>query len=580
METRNCQNCKKDFTIDPDDFSFYQKMAVPPPTFCPECRLIRRLARRNERVFHRRACEKCGKAGISIFAEDAGIHVYCAPCWWGDSWDATLYAVDYDPSKPFLAQLCDLFHTVPMMALYGIYTTLVNSDYTNMAGWLKNCYMVTYSDYGENLIYGSFVNYSKDSVDNLMGKQLELCYETINCNQCYNTFFSVDCVSCTNVWFSKNCVGCSNCFGCVNIQKKNYYIYNVPYSKEEYEAKMKEIFPLTQAKISLVKEKAQELWKQFPQKFMHGIRTIDSSGDYITDTKNAKNCFIGFNIEDSRYCSFVTGKMTDTYDFVNFGANSSLMYEVLQGGDQSSNLKMSHWTITDCFNIEYGLFLNNCKDCFGCVGLKKKQYCILNKQYTKEEYFALRSKIMAEMDSHPYIDAKGREYKYGEFFPIEQSPFAYNDSTAQEFFPLTKEEALAKGYPWREPDARNYAITMQSLDLPQAIEDTPTTITSEIIGCEHGGKCTEQCTTAFKIVPEELAFYKRLNLPIPHLCPNCRHHQRLQFRNPMKLWHRQCMCEVTGHGHEARCSNEFETSYAPDRDEVVYCEGCYQKEVM
>jgi RNA polymerase subunit RPABC4/transcription elongation factor Spt4 len=38
METKNCQNCKKDFNIEPDDFSFYEKMKVPVPTWCPECR--------------------------------------------------------------------------------------------------------------------------------------------------------------------------------------------------------------------------------------------------------------------------------------------------------------------------------------------------------------------------------------------------------------------------------------------------------------------------------------------------------------------------------------------------------------
>lgn len=32
-ETKICQNCKKDFTIDPEDFKFYEKIKVPSPTF-------------------------------------------------------------------------------------------------------------------------------------------------------------------------------------------------------------------------------------------------------------------------------------------------------------------------------------------------------------------------------------------------------------------------------------------------------------------------------------------------------------------------------------------------------------------
>jgi hypothetical protein len=35
---------------------------------------------------------------------------------------------------------------------------------------------------------------------------------------------------------------------------------------------------------------------------------------------------VGFNIEDSKFCSFVTGKMTDTYDFVNFKGKLFFMF--------------------------------------------------------------------------------------------------------------------------------------------------------------------------------------------------------------------------------------------------------------
>ena len=82
-----------------------------------------------------------------------------------------------------------------------------------------------------------------------------------------------------------------------------------------------------------------------------------------------------------------------------------------------------------------------------------------------------------------------------------------------------------------------------------------------------------------------------MNLPLPRLCPNCRHYQRIKQRNPLKLWKRQCQCagqksengiyqNTIKHSHENQpCPNEFETSYSPDRKEIVYCEKCYQAEV-
>lgn len=101
-QTKNCQNCKKDFTIEPEDFSFYEKIKVPPPTFCPECRMVRRLAFGNAWGVHFRNCDKCGDKTLTMYSKENQIKVYCDPCWWADSWDGTEYGVDYDPDINFL----------------------------------------------------------------------------------------------------------------------------------------------------------------------------------------------------------------------------------------------------------------------------------------------------------------------------------------------------------------------------------------------------------------------------------------------------------------------------------------------
>lgn len=262
--------------------------------------------------------------------------------------------------------------------------------------------------------------------------------------------------------------------------------------------------------------------------------------------------------------------MNSVYDTYAIGFNIENSYEILVGGDGTYNSAFSTY-IPNCYNVKYSSSLNNCHDCFGCIGLRNKQYCILNKQYTKEQYEELIPKIIKHMNDMPYIDSKGRIYKYGEFFPSELSPFAYNETIAQEYFPLNKEQAMEQGYKWRETEERNYNIDMRTNDIPDSIKDIPNDIASKIIECAHGGNCNQQCTEAFKIIPEEFEFYKRMDLPIPRLCPNCRHYERLAERNPLKLWHRKCM--------KPGCTNEFETSYAPDRPEIIYCEKCYQQEV-
>ena len=180
-------------------------------------------------------------------------------------------------------------------------------------------------------------------------------------------------------------------------------------------------------------------------------------------------------------------------------------------------------------------------------------------------------KIKKHMNKMPYVDKQGLTYKYGEFFPIEFSPFGYNTTTAQEFFSLTKKEITEKKYLWKEMENKDYKIDILPENLPDTVDVVEETILTKVIGCEHKGLCNETCMTAFKIVSEELKFYKRMNLPLPRLCSNCRHYQRSKFRNGMKLFKRKCM--------KKGCQNEFETSYAPDRSEIVYCEKCYQQEV-
>ncbi len=188
------------------------------------------------------------------------------------------------------------------------------------------------------------------------------------------------------------------------------------------------------------------------------------------------------------------------------------------------------------------------------------------------------------MNDMPYIDKEGRVYKYGEFFPSGLSPFCYNETIAQEYFPLNKEEALNQGYKWKEKEERSYNIDIKNEEIPNNIKDLKDeSIINKVIECNHKGSCNEQCTEAFKIIPSELQFYQRMNLPLPRLCPNCRHYARLKQRNPLRLWRRKCMCDKTNHqNHLSKdnpCSEEFETSYAPDRPEIIYCEKCYQQEV-
>ncbi len=74
----------------------------------------------------------------------------------------------------------------------------------------------------------------------------------------------------------------------------------------------------------------------------------------------------------------------------------------------------------------------SCHDCFGCVGLRNQKYCVGNIPYSVAEY----EKKCDEMIEH--MMASG---EWGEFFPASISPFGYNESVANEYYPLAEDRA-------------------------------------------------------------------------------------------------------------------------------------------
>ena len=117
-EERVCQNCKQYFVIEPEDFSFYEKIKVPPPTWCPECRFQRRLQFRNNRVFYKRECALCKEPLLTIYNNERPYTVYCRNCWLSDKWDPLSFGRGYDFSIPFFHQFRSLQAKVPRVNLF------------------------------------------------------------------------------------------------------------------------------------------------------------------------------------------------------------------------------------------------------------------------------------------------------------------------------------------------------------------------------------------------------------------------------------------------------------------------------
>jgi hypothetical protein len=551
-ETKTCQNCKQSFIIEPDDFSFYEKMKVPPPAICPDCRFRQRALFRNERTLYHRTCGLCGKKIISAYHPKSPYVVYCVPCFTSDNWDRLSFFLDFDFKKPFFDQLGVLFKKVPKQALYITHgPTNVNSEYINYAGpYIKNSYLVFNSGEGEDVFYSRGIRHCKYSGDLYFATFLENAYECINCHHSSGLSYGQNVTSTVDSLYMLNCSGCTNCFSCVNVRNKKHCFFNEQLAKEEYEKRVKEIRG-SYAKTKEAEERFGSFALKFPRRENQNLKAVNCVGDYLTESKNTRYSFEAGECEDCRY-AFFSKNMKDSYDTTGYGYQSELLLSTAAVGYSSRVIGSA--LVSVCRDVEYSFGLESCNNCIGCDGLKNAEFCVLNKRYSEEEYRKIRTHIVEELMWSGV---------YGLSLPPQVSSFAYNETIGQDNLPLSREEALAQGLGWQDDiQATKGQETMPLEKIPDHINDATPSIVNEIFACE-------ECERNYRIIPAELALYKRLVVPLPRKCFNCRYMNRIKMRGPFTLYDRKC----------GNCGKSIRTNFAPDRPEIVYCEQCYQAEV-
>lgn len=555
---KQCKQCGAQFTIPQEDLNFYSRLAIrtadgkiemPPPNFCFACRHQRRLAFRNEMNLYHRKCDKTGKQVISMYSPDKPYKIYDQAVWWSDDWDVKEYGMEFDFSRPFFDQYKELQLQVPRMSLNNI--NAENSEYCNLALGNKNSYLIFTADHNEDSAYLRFADrnyrcfdcdYTYDSTD---------CYDCMDIKKCNGCFYSHKCINSSGLFMCYNMIGSHDCIGCANLRNKQYYIFNESYDREEYEEKRKELALDSYTGFVAFKKQYAEFLAKQPRKYLEIVNCENSLGDYLSNCKNAYQCYNCIGLEDCRYMiNCYDAKDCYDWDFVAY--KSELCHDM---GSSAYNMINCHFC-NGCWendtNLYYCELCLNTKDCFGCISLRHKQYCILNKQYSREEYEKLLPRVIEHMV---------KTGEWGEFFPMELSTYAYNETVASEYFPLSKEKLDELGWRFHEDEGEKI-YKWPKIELPDRSADAREELCKEILVCESSGK-------SYKLISNELKFCKMKGLALPRISPRERHKMRMALRNPWPLWERKC----------DKCAAALRTTYAPDRPEPVYCEKCYKEEV-
>ncbi len=511
IERRTCAVSWTEFPIYSSDDAFYAKISptfdgkkfpIPRPTLCPEERQRRRLLFRNERKLYKRKCDATWESIVSIYSPDKAYTVYHKDYWWSDNRDWTEYWVVFDATKSFLWQFKDFYAKVPRCSLSLMKNE--NTEYGNDVEQAKNCYMIFNCWDIEDSYYASAVGpQCRDVVDSYWVNYSDIVYEGVYLVRCHNVFFSSYCNDCSFCSYCVDCQSCQNCYDCHGLLNKQYCINNIQYTAETYQD-------------ALASYKIQDT--QRGCKVDRIVRSQKVYGNNMIDSWECMFCYWMVGCHDCKYTT--DGLNFDTAsDTTNCGTESTHVYESIwtyfvtySWFTIGCNGLSRSWYCIDCFS---------CNDCFWCIGLRNKSYCIFNKQYTKEDY---------EKEVAMIINTMQKTWERWVFFDPALSSFGYNETVADEYMPLDVASAKQKWYLWLDsnydPAIPPTSKVIYGRDYDDAGREdllNDDKICNCIFICEESGR-------PFRVIAQEVAFYKKHKLQIPTLHPDVRHLKRIEKR--------------------------------------------------
>ena len=547
--------CENTFDIVDEDIDFLKFFSVPAPKYCPTCRRIRRFGYMNTSQLFKRGCDAPGHGEqmISSIPAECPFDVVDFHYYASDEFDPFSFGAEYQSGASGLDQIFELRKKVPVPSMLNRDSSCVNSEYSMGGRNAKNCYFTSGCYAVEDAWYSALVNKSREIMDSRAIRDCDTVYQSLageHLYKCAYTYFSKDCTDSTLMF---DCRNCSNCFGGVNLRNKRYVIFNEQKTKEEYEAFMAENTPMSYKAFLEYQKKFWALVMSLPVNASRNSSVENVSGVLNESSRNL------FDVTDSRKAEHVRhsdGALGhhDSMDIL-FSGGSERLYQACNIGSSSSNVKFSISSkfTTDC---EFVFNSKNISNCFMCIALENKSYCILNKQYSEEEYWPLVDKIKTEMLERG---------EYGEFLDMKFSPQAYNFSLGMLNFPLDEQTALNLGaFFGKEPETSTSGIeTILAQDLPDTIDEVDDSILQKAIICEISGR-------PFRIIATELAFYRKMKLPLPHIYPS----KRMEEHHKLS---------PTGIQHDATCASckkAIKSVFPRAEPYILYCESCFGKEVI
>jgi hypothetical protein len=559
-----CRLCQNEFLVSPLQRQLYaeiglrlgdQLFSFPEPSICPSCRRRQKLAFRTDRHLFKRRCDYSQREILSQYSPDRTHKVWANEYFSNrDLWDPADYAKEYDPGRSFFEQWRELYVSLPHPALQ-FFPGNENCDYCNGIYSSKNSYLCFMGDFLNSCAYCYYSGTLTDCIECSCSLTSELCYRLIACADCYNCDFLYRSVRCSDSGLLRHCEDCTYCFECVNLSHKRYCIRNQQLSsKQEYEAALERIRPRSRSAWHSRLVEFEAWSKQFPLRGVQNKNCEDCSGHDLQNCKGMEFCFsvMGDDNRECSECRDMGHKVYRCVDCNNLGYDVTHCREIINAGVSLHDSAFCQ-KIVGGHEIFYSFDCEQCDHLLGCVHLKHRSYCILNRQYSPQEYASIVPTIIERMRA---------DAEWGEYFPMSYSLVGFNQSAATDFAPCTRELAERCGAVWSDYEALTPEIgeAIPSKDIPDQAQAVTPDLLAYVFQSARSGK-------PFRLQRREIEFYQRKALPLPDCTPL----ERIESL-------------ATGYSmdyqlYEVRCSRcaALTPSVYPAGSGILYCEDCYRE---
>ncbi len=519
------------------------------PKLHPILRFMQHAAFWQHWTLHKRLCDKTGKSIISVFPENCPY-----PVWHKDEWmkHANPPASAFDASLEFFPQLLELFRRCPIPHNLGAGNE--NCEYTDDWWYCKNCYLCHSGVECQDLRYCYRTIRVRDSQYCVFSFDSDKCVDLINSHTCNRVLYGYNCWQCRDSAFLYDCRNCSNCLFSTNLRNKSYCIRNLQLTKQEYEQQVSSWDFRSRTHYERAKE---EFHKMLRERAWHRALFIDRSenaqGNYLDECKDCDNAF------------FLTNRMQDCVNVLRGGEgcldcldavspySSELVFNSTLPQDSSYDIR-SCCDMIQCKWMEYCAHCYQCEHCFGCCGLVGKKYHLFNREFSPEEYEKRKADIITHLK---------KTEEYGDFFPGSFAASPYQESLADFYWPLTKEQAERYGFWLRTTKDNRTVEAVDASAIPDRSDDASEDLSQKIFWDATAER-------PFQIQPPDIAFAEDLKVPLPYTY----YMRRLQenFRLiPFNGTLRTATC--------GKCAKQVQTGWPREYDGRILCEECYLEEV-